>query len=69
MKTSSESKERFLTSRNDKGCNLTYELISNTKFPQDEKKFSGIGKLEEQIKKDIEKAKLIFSKRSDSLYL
>jgi len=36
---------------------------------RDEKKFSGIGKLEEQIKKDIEKAKQILSKRNDKLYL
>lgn len=32
---------------------------------RDEKKFSGIGELEEQIKKDIQKAREILSKRSD----
>lgn len=36
---------------------------------RDEKKFSGIGELEEQIKKDIQKAREILSKRSDQLYL
>lgn len=36
---------------------------------RDEKKFSGISKLEEHIKKDIEKAKQILAKRSDQLYL
>ncbi|MEW6740241.1 MAG: bifunctional riboflavin kinase/FAD synthetase [Nitrospirota bacterium] len=36
---------------------------------RDEKKFSGIGELEEQIKKDIQKAKEILSKRKDPLYL
>jgi riboflavin kinase/FMN adenylyltransferase len=36
---------------------------------RDEKKFSGIGELEEQIKKDIQKAKQILSKRKDILYL
>lgn len=36
---------------------------------RDEKKFSGIGELEEQIKKDIQKAKQILSKRNDPLYL
>lgn len=36
---------------------------------RDEKKFSGIGELEEQIKKDIQKAREILSKRKDILYL
>ncbi len=36
---------------------------------RDEKKFSGIDELEEQIKKDIQKAKEILSKRKDLLYL
>jgi riboflavin kinase/FMN adenylyltransferase len=36
---------------------------------RDEKKFSGIGELEEQIKKDIQKAREILSKREDLLYL
>lgn len=36
---------------------------------RDEKKFSGIGELEEQIKKDIQKVKQILIKRSDKLYL
>ncbi len=36
---------------------------------RDEKKFSGIGKLEEQIKKDIEKTKVILAKRNDRLFL
>jgi riboflavin kinase/FMN adenylyltransferase len=36
---------------------------------RDEKKFSGIGELEEQIKKDIKKARQILSKRNDLLYL
>lgn len=36
---------------------------------RDEKKFSGIGELQEQIKKDIQKAKEILSKRKDLLYL
>lgn len=36
---------------------------------RDEKKFSGISELEEHIKKDIEKAKQILSKRNDPLYL
>jgi riboflavin kinase/FMN adenylyltransferase len=36
---------------------------------RDEKKFSSISELEEQIKKDIEKAKQILRKRRDALYL
>ncbi len=36
---------------------------------RDEKKFSEIGELEEQIKKDTQKAKEILSKRKDLLYL
>ncbi|MCL4536664.1 MAG: bifunctional riboflavin kinase/FAD synthetase [Nitrospirae bacterium] len=36
---------------------------------RDEKKFSGISELEENIRKDIEKAKQILAKRSDRLYL
>ncbi|GER94259.1 bifunctional riboflavin kinase/FMN adenylyltransferase [hot springs metagenome] len=36
---------------------------------RDEKKFSGISELEDQIKKDIQKAKQILSKRKDQLYL
>ncbi|WP_333653621.1 bifunctional riboflavin kinase/FAD synthetase [Dissulfurispira sp.] len=36
---------------------------------RDEKKFSGIGELEEQVKKDIQKAREILSKREDLLYL
>jgi riboflavin kinase/FMN adenylyltransferase len=36
---------------------------------RDEKKFSGIGELESQIKKDIKKAKEILSKRKDPLFL
>lgn len=36
---------------------------------RDEKKFSGISELQEHIKKDIEKAKQILSKRNDPLYL
>ncbi|MDI6728651.1 MAG: bifunctional riboflavin kinase/FAD synthetase [Thermodesulfovibrionales bacterium] len=36
---------------------------------RDEKKFSGIDELQEQIKKDIQKAKEILSKRKDLLYL
>jgi riboflavin kinase/FMN adenylyltransferase len=36
---------------------------------RDERKFSSISELEEQIKKDIEKAKQILSKRNDLLYL
>lgn len=36
---------------------------------RDEKKFSGIGELEEQIKKDIQKAKEILLNRKDLLYL
>ena len=36
---------------------------------RDEKKFSGIHELEDQIHKDIEKTKLILSKRSDHLFI
>ncbi len=36
---------------------------------RDEKKFSGVKELEDQIKKDIQKAKDILSKRRDRLYL
>jgi riboflavin kinase/FMN adenylyltransferase len=36
---------------------------------RDEKKFLGFKELEEQIKKDIEKAEFIISKRDDPLYL
>jgi len=36
---------------------------------RDEKKFSGIHELEDQIHKDIEKTKLILSKRSDPLFI
>jgi riboflavin kinase/FMN adenylyltransferase len=36
---------------------------------RDEKKFSGIAELEEQIRKDIQKTKKILSKRNDLLYL
>lgn len=36
---------------------------------RDEKKFSGIPELEDQIHKDIEKTKLILSKRSDPLFI
>ena len=36
---------------------------------RDEKKFAGIKELEDRIKKDIEKAKEILSKRNDPLYL
>ena len=56
----------FDFNRNILGEKLRIHFIDRIR---DEKKFLGFKELEEQIKKDIEKARFIISKRDDPLYL